>query len=46
LPKQIELAPEVAKALVKNIKAFFAEKNAIKRDERNQYLATTGPPNL
>jgi hypothetical protein len=31
--KPIELPPAVAKAFVKDMRAFFAEENAIKRDE-------------
>jgi hypothetical protein len=31
--KPIELPPAVARAFVKDMRAFFAEKNAIKRDE-------------
>ena len=31
--KPIELSPEVAKTFVKNMRAFHAEPNAIKRDE-------------
>jgi hypothetical protein len=31
--KQLEVPPAVARAFVKDMKAFFAEKNAIKRDE-------------
>jgi hypothetical protein len=31
--KQLEVPPTVARAFVEDMKAFFAEKNAIKRDE-------------
>jgi hypothetical protein len=31
--KEIELPPTVARAFVKDMKAFFAENDAIKRDE-------------
>jgi hypothetical protein len=31
--KSIELPPEVAKAFVKDMRAYFAEPNTIKRDE-------------
>jgi hypothetical protein len=31
--KQLEVPPAVARAFVEDMKAFFAEKNAIKRDE-------------
>jgi hypothetical protein len=33
MPKPIELPPPVARAFVKDMRAFFAEENAIKRDE-------------
>ena len=32
MPKPIELPPEVARAFVKDMRAFFAETHAIKRD--------------
>jgi hypothetical protein len=31
--KPIELPPEVARRFIKDMRAYFAEKNAIKRDE-------------
>jgi hypothetical protein len=31
--KQLEVPPAVARAFVEDMRAFFAEKNAIKRDE-------------
>jgi hypothetical protein len=33
LSKKLELPPEVAKAFIKDMRAFYAEPNAIKRDE-------------
>ena len=33
LRKPIELPPEVARSFVKDMRAYFAEPNAIKRDE-------------
>jgi hypothetical protein len=33
LRKPIELPPEVARSFVKDMRAYFAEKDAIKRDE-------------
>jgi hypothetical protein len=31
--KQLELPPDVARTFVKHMRAYFAEKNAIKRDQ-------------
>jgi hypothetical protein len=33
MPKQIELPPGVAKAFVRDMRAFHAEKDRLKRDE-------------
>jgi hypothetical protein len=36
MPKPIELPPEVAKAFVRDMRAFHAEKSPIKRDASRQ----------
>jgi hypothetical protein len=50
--RELELPPEVAKAFVRDMRAFYAEKGAVKRDEiairqlviLNEYLGRRDQP--
>ena len=52
MPKPIDLPPEVARRFMEDLRAFFAEKNTIKRDEiairqlvaLNEYLGRREKP--